>query len=218
MIIVTVAVVLLQAATMRANQVTVQELQVYPTEIADISVAGFYTGGVYAGVNKLLVNGTPMDGFCIDPFHFSSASPLLYTVEALSLAPKPPGTMGPAKAAEVDDLWAMYYSPNMTPTNAAGLQIAIWEIVAGSQITVIGTDFGASTMLSKVTAYTGAGADLVGLTGPGQDYVVQRTAAVSAPDQGSTLILLGVASAALLAAGTAQKKDACHLTTFRSLT
>ncbi len=192
----------------RANQVTVQELGVTPAQVATISVPNFYSGGVLAGVNKLLVGGTVMDGFCIDPYHFSSTSPLLYTVVPLSMAPKAPGTMNAAKSTEIEKLWAMYYRADMTATNAAGLQMAIWEIVAGSQMTITGSDFGASVMLSKVNAYTGASADLVGLTGAGQDYVVQRTPALSVPDRGSTFILLGMASLVLLGTGAVQAKHA----------
>src|SRR3954465_12163875 len=89
----------------RANQVTVQEITTQPYQIVQISVPGFYTGGVYAGIAKLLVDGKPTDGFCIDPFHFSSSSPLLYDVVPLSEAPKPPGPMGEDRANQIKKLW-----------------------------------------------------------------------------------------------------------------
>src|SRR5262249_4036811 len=57
--------------------------------------------------------------------------------------------------------------------NAAGLQLAIWEIVGGNSFQVIGKDYHASEMLASLHSYTGPGADLIALTGPGQDYVVQ---------------------------------------------
>ena len=204
----TLAITLLlsSAPLAQANQVMVQELQVNPNQIATISVPGFYTGSVYAGVNKLLVAGTPMDGFCIDPYHFSSTSPLLYNVVPLSLAPKPPGTMTALQATQISKLWTMFYSTSMTSSNAAGMQIAIWEIVAGSQI-IQGNDFGASNMLTSMRAYTGAGADLVALTGPGQDYVVRRTNILSTPDSGSTLALFGLVLAALLTAHMVSGKN-----------
>ncbi len=201
-----VVVALLHVSSLRGNQVTVQELSVSPAEAVTVSVTNFYTGGVLAGVNKLLVGNTPMDGFCIDPFHFSSTSPLLYNVVPLSLAPKAPGTMNAAQATEISKLWAMSYNPTMTAPNAAGLQIAIWEVVGGSQFAISGSDYGASALLQSLTAYTGAGSDLVALTGPGQDYVVQRTNALRTPDQGSTLALLGIGVAALFAASRMQGK------------
>lgn len=209
-IIFTIATALLvYTASARANQVMVQELQVNPNQVATISVPGFYTGGVYAGVNRLLVNGAPMDGFCIDPFHFSSTSPLLYNVVPLNQAPKPPGTMTSAQAAQICRLWAMCYSANMTALNAAGMQIAIWEIVAGNTISIIGNDYGASVMLTNLSAYTGAGADLVALTGPGQDYVVPHAPSLTVPDAGSTLCLLGLALATLLLAHPISSRMRC---------
>ncbi len=195
---------LLHASSLRANQVTVQELSVSPAETVTVSVTNFYTGGALAGVNKLLVGNTPMDGFCIDPFHFSSTSPLLYDVVPLSHAPKPPGTMNAAQATEISKLWAMSYSPTMAAANAAGLQIAIWEVVGGSQFSISGSDYGASALLQSVTAYTGAGSDLVALTGSGQDYVVPRTNALRTPDRGSTLVLLVIGVSALFAASRMQ--------------
>ena len=49
-----------------------QEIGVTPYKVVAISVPGFYVGGgILAGVNKLLVDGVPSDGFCIDPFHWS---------------------------------------------------------------------------------------------------------------------------------------------------
>lgn len=210
---------LLGTTSLHANQVTVQELAFDPgVRIAEISVPYLpYTGGVYAGINHLLVSGTTMNGFCIDPFHFSSTSPLLYTVVSLDHAPKPPGTMNSTQASEISMLWGEYYNlaaPSVpTPTSeliAAGMQIAIWEIVAGNQMTItpdpVYKDFGAAYMLASLATYTGASADLVGLTGPGQDYVVQRTPALRVPDHGSTLALLGLALMALLASGARQNK------------
>ena len=209
LIAVATATFLSLCTSLHANQVMVQELSVTPNQITTISVPGFYTGQVYAGVNKLLVAGVPMDGFCIDPFHFSSNSPMLYTVVPLNQAPKDPGTMNAAQAAQICKLWAMYYTANMSSLSAAGLQIAIWEIVGGSRLTVTGSDFGASNMLASLSTYTGAGADLVGLTGPGQDYVVQRNAILSTPDGGSTLALLGLAAVVLLAANPLMGRMRC---------
>lgn len=204
----TTIALLFGAVSLRANQVTVQELAFDPgVQIANVSIPYLsYNGGVYAGVNHLLVSGTVIDGFCVDPFHWSSASPLLYDVVPLNQAPKAPGTLNSTQASDLCKLWGEFYSPNMSSITAAGMQIAIWEIVAGSRISVIGNDYGAANMISGLTAYTGASADLVGLTGPGQDYVVQRVSVLPVPDHGSTLVLLGLGSVALLAAGVVQRR------------
>lgn len=183
-----------------AQAVTVQELTVNPTEIVNISTTIYPTGGspyswtgnVYAGVNKLLVDGVAMDGFCIDPFHFSANSSL-YSFTPLTNAPKSPGgPMGLNEATLIERLWASYYSPSMSAADAAGLQIAIWDVVGGTTFQLNGFDYGASGFLAYVTdtsayTYSGTRAHLVGLTGPGQDYVVPGV-----PDGGSTAGMLGL--------------------------
>ena len=202
-LVVVVATLLLGVGSSSANQVTVQDLGFDPgAKIAAISVTGFYTGFTYAGINHLKVDGTMMDGFCIDPYHFSSSGPLPYQVASLAGSPKPPGTMNSAQASEICKLWGEYYSATMSMNSAAGLQIAIWEVVAPSQFSILkgASDYGARDMINGLGTYTGASADLVALTGPGQDYVVRRTPALRVPDQGSTLLLLAVASLTLLAA------------------
>src|SRR5205823_7251577 len=70
------------------------------------------------------------------------------------------------------DLWAIFYNPGMKENKAAGLQLAIWEIVGGDDFSVIGKDYGANLMLAALRSYSGPGAGLSALTGPGQDYVV----------------------------------------------
>src|SRR4051812_12917016 len=178
----------LQTINSNALSVTVQEVGVSPYEIVNISVPYIpYTGGAYAGTVKLLVDGVARDGFCIDPFHFSSSSPLIYDVVPLENAPKAPGTMGAANAETISKLWAMAYSPTMSSTEAAGLQVAIWEVVGGSNFSVSGNDYGASSLLADVQSYSGPGADLIGLTGEGQDYVIQ-----SVPETGATVVLLAL--------------------------
>jgi hypothetical protein len=195
-----VLLALVAPAISQANTFTVQELGVTPGTVATISVTGFYTGGVYAGINKLVVDGVAMDGFCIDPFHFSMSSSPGYQFLPLASAPKPPGTMNSTQASEISDLWAMLYSPTMSANNAAGLQIAIWEIVGGSKFSVLGNDYGASTMLAQLNGFTGPGAHLVAVSGPGQDYVVPTSSGSgreNIPENGSTLSFFAVAALAL---------------------
>ena len=181
----------LQGIESKAISVTVQEVGVDPYKVVNISVPDFYTGGAYAGVVKLKVNGVAMDGFCIDPFHFSSSSALVFDVVPLANAPKPfngiSRAMGTTGADTISKLWAMAYSSTMTAAQAAGLQIAIWKVVGGNQFSISGDDYGATTLLSQVQNYTGPVANLIGLTGPGQDYVVQNV-----PETGATIILLAL--------------------------
>jgi len=188
------AVVLaLNATSSKGVPVTVAELSPYPGEkTVTINVPGFYSGGVYAGIAKLLVNGVATDGFCIDPFHFSSPLSLPYETASLENAPKNSsiytGPMGAVKALQIENLWAMNYSPGMDASHAAGLQIAIWMIVGqGKFILTSANDFGANDMINAIGGYQGAPANLLALTGPGQDYVIQKT-----PDGGSTALLLGL--------------------------
>lgn len=183
-----------------AQAVLVQEVAITPSKTVYISVPGFYTGQVQAGINQLLVDGVATNGFCIDPFHFALPSSSGYSYTSLANAPKPPGTMGAAKAQQISKLWAMAYSPTMTASQAAGFQIALWEIVGGPNFSIIGFDYGASSLIAQIASYTGPVAILTALTGPGQDYVVQdpnRQAAV--PDSGTTLALLALSATGLVA-------------------
>ena len=194
-----VGLLLLQALNSHAIPVTVKELGVSPAQIVSISVPNFYTGGVYAGIVKLSVDGVAMDGFCIDPFHFSSSAPMVYNTVSLESAPKPPGIMGTDGADLIRKMWALAYAPSMTASAAAGLQIAIWKIVGGTSFTLTSpNDYGAADLIAKAKSYNGPGANLIALTGAGQDYVVQ-----SVPETGSTLILLGLG---VLGIGTIRKK------------
>jgi hypothetical protein len=175
------------ALAIHAQAIFVEEIGVSPSEVAFIKVTNFYTGGAWAGINNLRVDGVATNGFCIDPFHFSRTSSG-YSFVPLADAPKE-HLMGTGKADEISKLWAMAYSPNMTGPQAAGLQIAIWEIVGGANFSLVGSsDYGASVLLQDVASYSGHGARLIALTGPGQDYVVQNPKAT--PDSGTTLSFL----------------------------
>jgi hypothetical protein len=185
--------VMLAFLTPSVHGFVVDNLAIAPSEMVDISVAGFYTGEAYAGINKLLLAGVPADGFCIDPFHFSVSSSPGYEFHSLAEAPKPPGPMGDAKAEEISKLWGMVYSPDMTADRAAGLQVAIWEIVAGNDFSISGNDFGADLMLQDLNTYSGPEAQLIAVSGPAQDYVVSQPV----PETGSTIALLALAVVAL---------------------
>jgi hypothetical protein len=185
------------AVTARATPVTVQELGIGANEIVTIKSSTLNSGNavqVYAGIVKLKVDGVATDGFCIDPFHWSISGVQSYTLEPLQDAPKPPGPMGADAAKQVEQLWQMYYSAGMTNENAAGLQIAIWEIVSASPNVVASgntfqlvsaNDYGAASMIASLTSSSPT-ANLAAVTGPGQDYVI------GVPDGGSTALLLGM--------------------------
>lgn len=188
------------------DSITVAESSVSPSEIVQVNITAqlpgqiTYSGGAYAGINQLLINGSQtVEGFCIDPFHFSSSSSLPFTVVDLANAPKG-DNMGSASAILIQRLWASYFSPTMSAQNAAGLQIAIWEVVDPNGFHLAqSADYGASGFLNAVKSlsYSGPVADnLVALTGGGQDYVVQ-----SVPDGGTTSLLLGMGLLAVAGTG-----------------
>lgn len=180
-----------------AIPVTVQEMGVGPNEIVTMTSSTLGTHAVYAGIIDLRINGIATDGFCIDPFHWSITGPQPYNTETLGAGPKPPGgAMGAATALKIEQLWFEYYSHNMSSQNAAGLQIAIWELVGGSNFQLDSApDYGAGTMLNWLNNNpTATAANLIAVTGPGQDYVIPTV-----PDGGQTMLLLGVGLAGLAA-------------------
>jgi hypothetical protein len=178
------------AVSARAISVTLEN--VIPYGIVNLTIPG-YSGGVYAGVYLLNVNGVLTPSFCIDTGREvslgQSASDFSYA--SLQASPlMPDGPMGTTAAADVEKLWAAYYSPSMTGAQAAGLQVAIWEVVAqgaGTLCTVNGNDYGASLLIASLTNLT-VEARLEALDSPSfQNYVV------AAPDSGTTVTLFGLA-------------------------
>jgi hypothetical protein len=175
---------------------------------------------VYAGVNTLLVtdggSSALHDGFCVDPFHYSASGPSApYYLVPLADAPKSPATLNAATAKDIEDLWAEFYSPAISPSSAAGLQIAIWELVSSNAVANDGLppdeafsldagqyDYGASQDIASLAAYQGPAANLSALTGPGQDYVIDPV-----PDAARTLNLLALALGVLALAQPAIAKS-----------
>jgi len=195
---------LLASGSLVASAITVQEIGVNPYQTPTISCSGIGTVTVYAGVNQLIVDGVAMNAFCIDPFHLSVPSSSDYQYVPLTSAPKG-YPMSSTVALDIDRLWGNYYSPTMSATSAAGLQIAIWELVGGSYFHLnSANDYGAAGYISAVTSptYTGPTASLIALTGPGQDYVVQQGSPDSppreVPEGGVTAGLLGAALCVLI--------------------
>jgi hypothetical protein len=194
---------LLAAISATATPVTVEELSVSPYQVVSITTSTLGTFSAQAGTINLLVNGVATPGFCIDPFHFSVSGPQNYNTQTLSDGPKAPGgPMGTAAATKIEQLWTHYFSPNMSATDAAGLQIAIWEIVGGSGFTLHQeNDYGASAMLDwwSLNQNTAPTDDLIALTGPGQDYMIPNSKPpASVPEGGTTAALLGGALCGLI--------------------
>jgi VPDSG-CTERM motif len=160
------------AATTSAQAHLVEDFGVRRGAPAHISLSTGFNGFVGAGIKKIQVDGVQMDAFCIDPFTMALRSSPGYKFVPLTKAPEAPFTLSGSEATEISDLWAMFYNPGMKENKAAGLQLAIWEIVGGDDFSVIGKDYGANLMLAALRSYSGPGAGLIALTGPGQDYAV----------------------------------------------
>ncbi len=211
-----VAVLGLAGMTYRAAAVpvTVEEVGIGSHETVEILSSTLGDQWVYAGPVNLLVNGVAIQGFCIDPFHWSIGGPQSYTAEPLASGPKAPvNGMGAAKALEIEQLWGQYYSASMSDETAAGLQIAIWDIVGDSNFQLkSGIDYGAGDMLNWVAGNKDAPVvSLIAVTGPGQDYVIPNNPSIpnltNVPDGGQTVALLGMglAGIALLRSKFARK-------------
>ena len=202
---------------LRADSVMVSENGVGANETVRINSSNLGTNlHVYAGVLNLSVDGVATSGFCIDPWHWSSGSALPYNFESLDNAPKSANNntanpMGASTAQQIEQLWQQYYAPGISNINAAALQIKIWQLVdlavdngtfsllsidGGDSAAVMAAIDGMSTFLTSNPHAPAA--NLVAVTGAGQDYVIP-----SVPDSGATVILLGLA---FLAVGFAQTK------------
>ncbi len=122
-----VTLVSLAPAANSADTHVVEDLDVRKGAPAHISLSTGFNGFAGAGIKEILVDGVQMDAFCIDPFTFALHSSPGYRFVPLTQAPEAPWTLSVNQATEIRDLWAMFYSPNMTTNKAAGLQLAIWS-------------------------------------------------------------------------------------------
>jgi hypothetical protein len=186
----------------QANTVTVQETGIGANHVVKIDSSTLGNNlSVYAGVIDLVVDGKATAGFCIDPYHWSASGPISYNTEPLAFAPKGwLDPMGAATALQIEQLWEKYYTPTINNDTAAGLQIAIWELVSssvapGTFSLVSANDYGAQDMINWVDANADApAAHLMAVTGPGQDYVIPYTA----PDVTATFGLLSLTLGAVV--------------------
>jgi len=171
------------AGAMSASATTVTLNNVDPNEVVNLTNSStLFSGGVYAGIYNLTVDGVATPSLCIDVFRENTGGTLSdYYYTDLALAPLAPASpMGAGVATDIEKLWAAYYSPTMDAQDAAALQVAVWEDIAAANvntytITVSGNDpvtDEAANMLGNLVNLS-AEADLVGLVSPdGQNYVV----------------------------------------------
>src|SRR2546423_2398744 len=148
------ALLLSPPATPSTHAVLVEDLGVRRGKPVHIALSTGFNGVVGAGIKSLRVDGVLMDGFCIDPFTRALSSSSGYSFVPLTQAPEAPWTLTASEATQISDLWAMFYSPDMRKKKAAGLQIAIWEIVGGDDFTVIGKRYGFRKMLAALGSFT----------------------------------------------------------------
>ncbi len=94
-----------------------------------------------------ITNGTSFLAYCIDPFQFTSSSPLAYTSAALS-------TLGSTQASDVSRLYSQSYaSTSGSGVNSAAFQLALWELAKDDGVlTSGGVQTTASTNASVVAA------------------------------------------------------------------
>lgn len=212
------AVSSLTGVALRADSVTIAESGVGANETVWINSSNLGNNlHVYAGVLKLDINGVITNGFCIDPWHWSSSAPLTYDLESLANAPKSandntPNPMGASTALKIEQLWQQYYTPSISNVNAAALQIEIWQLVdlavSNGTFQLISIDGGDSAAvwaaISDMNNFLNSNpnapaASLIAATSRGgQDYVFQ-----SVPEGGITAFFLGLS---LLGLGLKRKK------------
>jgi hypothetical protein len=175
----------------------VKELSVSPGITLNIASSG-YNGGVWAGVYNLDIQGLgQLPSICIDVRDYSPSTDQPYGVVALKDAPDPlAGPMHAAKAADLSKLLDAYWTSGLTNDQAAGLQLAAWEIVdeqigsyniATGNFQAAGNGLAsgwATTYLTGFVSYNGPAGSYLALTnhdvvetGSGlgyyQDYVVR---------------------------------------------
>jgi len=204
----------LASISLHGTPITVVEEGAGANEVVNVSSSTLGDNlWVYACAIDVLVDGITTTGFCIDPWHWSLGGTMDYDAEDLASGPKVADGMGAATALQIEQLWEEYYTPDISNSVAAGLQMAIWDLVSASVGAATGgeywytlnsgDDYGASAMVAWVEANpTATAADLLAVTGPGQDYVIAASAlpgaTIDAPASaytGSPLTVSSVATA-----------------------
>ncbi len=94
------------------------------------------TGGAqnyFAGLQKLSVGGNAELAYCIDPFQWSPTSPVNYVARTDF------SVFFGAKASDISKLYSLFYTSTLQHNatgnlNAAGFQLALWEIVGDNKV------------------------------------------------------------------------------------
>ena len=196
---------------------------------------------VYAGIVDITLGTGPtakkVDGFCIDPWHWSVSGVQNYQLVPLVDAPKPPGPMSAAAAVDIEELWAKYMTSGFVLSGnaktadewAAAMQLEIWQTVAGSisgatykldsidnnfsgEAAAVWADLGAmNTFLADATSKTPR-AHLEGLTSgtnsDRRDNPGQDYVIDCVPDAATTAALLGMGLVGLVALRRSRKAQA----------
>jgi len=153
---------------------------VSPGEVVNVTEP-YYSGGAWAGIYNLTVDGVATPSFCIDIARESGTADNYYYTPLASAPLAPVGPMGATVATDIEKLWAAYFpsaSADMSGLNAAALQVAIWEDIAtsvGTSLTVSGNVPVTTEAASMLASLPGLNleAGLQGLASPTtQNYVV----------------------------------------------
>ncbi len=210
-------ILVLSAQAAMAAPVTVYVGNTSPALVVTVNLPGVYSGGAYAGVENLTINGKAFQAFCIDLSHLAkSGATLQYTINDLGSSPvaNPPGAMGDQRADFIARMWEEYFTTSWTAASAAAFQVAVWGVVMGnfdaSGQLIPGwtwltssspTHYGADALIAWTNANPNAPmANVFGLNplAGGQAYAVQGI-----PDGGTTVMLLG---GALMALGALRRR------------
>ncbi|HWU85613.1 MAG TPA: hypothetical protein VN028_09755, partial [Rhodocyclaceae bacterium] len=162
----------------------------------------------FSGLQQIQIdNGASWLAYCIDPFQWSSASNSVYD-QSSDFA----GFLG-AKAGAVAKLYSLFYSSTLgNNLNAAGFQLALWEVIADSTQNLAAGNV-ATTAGTNAAIKSSAQAMLDALAGPAgsqqfvftlytsasnQDFLVATLTANQVPEPQAWLLCAGALAAMLL--------------------
>jgi hypothetical protein len=185
----------LAAAGSASASITVTIDSVIPGEIVNLvvtptvgSLVPAYSGGVYAGIYNLTVNGSPSSTptFCIDVAHDVYLGETFHDYSYTTLASAPDSPAGPMTSTEATDikkLWAAYYSEAVNnPVTAAALQVAIWETLGNGQLLGNGSPGYTVTVGGNSAVTVAADGMIAALYGPNALTAEANVNALVSPD------------------------------------